>query len=277
MSADKDYANRLLLSDVLREPAIRAAIAYLRLPPGSRGLDVGCGVGLHTPLLARAAAPNSFVIGLDRSSDFLALAEERAEKLGSSGQVCFQQGDMICLPFDDETFDWVWSVDTLHPGMFSDPRQPIHEIIRVLKPGGRIALLYWSSQTLLPGYPALEAHLDATFAQAAPYTKDIPPQLHFSRALGWLRDMGLHDLFARTFVADVYAPLSEQQRGALAMTFQMFWGWLQTTLPLEDWAEFERLCQPESPDFILDRPDYHAFLTYTCFTALQVRGLGARR
>jgi len=33
----------------------------------------------------------------------------------------------------------------------------------------------------------------------------------------------------------------------------------------EDWAEFERICQPESPDFILNRPDYSAFLTYSLF------------
>ena len=39
----------------------------------------------------------------------------------------------------------------------------------------------------------------------------------------------------------------------------------QTEASAEDWAEFERLCTPGSPDFILDVPDYYAFFTYSLF------------
>ena len=40
---------------------------------------------------------------------------------------------------------------------------------------------------------------------------------------------------------------------------------MQSELTPEDWVEFQRLCQPGSPDFILDLPDYYAFYTYSMF------------
>jgi len=47
--------------------------------------------------------------------------------------------------------------------------------------------------------------------------------------------------------------------------FEMRWEGAQSELSAEDWAEYQRLCQPESPDFILDSPDYYAFFTYSLF------------
>jgi len=53
--------------------------------------------------------------------------------------------------------------------------------------------------------------------------------------------------------------------GMAGATFQMLWGEAQSELTPEDWAEYQRLCQPESPDFILNLPDYYAFFTYSMF------------
>jgi hypothetical protein len=140
-----------------------------------------------------------------------------------------------------------------------------------VKPGGIVAILFWSAQKLLPGYPLLEATLDAAFAETAPYTRGIRPTLHFLRALGWLRNAGLEELTAHTFAADSHSPLSDPVRSALTMTFRMFWGAVRAKVTPEDWAEFERLCQPESKDFILDQPDYYAFLTYSLFSGRTAR------
>jgi demethylmenaquinone methyltransferase/2-methoxy-6-polyprenyl-1,4-benzoquinol methylase len=99
----------------------------------------------------------------------------------------------------------------------------------------------------------------------------MKPEFHFLCTLGWLRDACLGDLAGYTFVADVHAPLSEGIRSALTATFQMFWGAAQSEVTKEDWVEFERLCQPESPDFILNLPDYYAFLTYSLFRGKVVK------
>jgi hypothetical protein len=134
-----------------------------------------------------------------------------------------------------------------------------------LKPGGIVAILFWSSQRLLPGHPLLEARLNATRAANFPYTNDSRPEWHILRALGWLQEAGLDDRQARTFVADIHAPLDDAARDTLMGSFQMLWGEAEPEVMPEDWGQFKRLSQPESPDFILNLPDYYAFITYSLF------------
>jgi demethylmenaquinone methyltransferase/2-methoxy-6-polyprenyl-1,4-benzoquinol methylase len=149
-----------------------------------------------------------------------------------------------------------------------EPLPLIRELKRVVKPGGKVAVLAWSSQQLLPGYPSLEARINATSAGIAPFVKGKSPEKHFLRALGWFRDAGLEALTAQTFVGAVHAPLSDNVRAELLSLFQMRWPGVQSELIPEDWAEFQRLCQPESPDFILNLPDYFAFFTYSVFSGI---------
>ena len=258
------YIRRLVESNPLREPTLRSAIQALQLPSGSRGLDAGCGIGSHTLLLAEAVGPGGHVTGLDLSPEFLVHAREIANKSSLSEQVSFLEGDVNKLPFDEDTFDWVWSVDCVGYAPL-EPLPVVKELARVVKPGGSVAILAWSSQQLLPGYPLLEARLNATASGIAPFVKGKRPELHFLRALGWFRKAGLEEPTAQTFVGDVHAPLSDDIRRALVSLFEMLWGKPQLEVSQEDWAEYQRLCLPESPDFILNLPGYYAFFTYSMF------------
>ncbi len=258
------YAQQLAVCNPLIEPVIPSAIQALQLPSGSRGLDAGCGIGLQALLLAEAIGPTGHVTGLDLSPQFLVHARQIAEKAGLAERISFQQGDVSRLPFDNDTFDWVWSANCVgyHP---AEPLPLLRELTRVVKPGGSVAILAWSSQQLLPGYPLLEARLNATASGIAPFIKGKRPELHFLRALGWFRDAGLEEPTAQTFVGDAHAPLSDDMRSALMSLLEMRWPGVQSEVTQEDWAEFQRLCQPDSPDFILDLPDYYAFFTYSMF------------
>ena len=258
------YAHKLYLADFLREPVIRSAIQSLQLPSGSCGLDTGCGIGSHTLLLAEAVAPDGHVTGLDLSTEFLVHAREIAKRSSLSEQISFQEGDVNKLPFDDHTFDWVWSVDCVgYPT--GEPLPLLKELARVVKSGGGVAILGWSSQQLLPGYPLMEARLNATCSGIAPFVKGKRPESHFLRALGWFREAGLEEPRAQTFVGDVHAPLSRDIRSALLSLFEMLWVEPQSKISREDWGEYQRLCQPEAPDFILNLSDYYAFFTYSMF------------
>ena len=135
----------------------------------------------------------------------------------------------------------------------------------MVKPGGTIAIAAWSSEKLLPGYPQLEARLGATTAGIAPFMQGKSPDLHFMRALGWFRELGLKEPEARVFADSVCAPLSNEIRNFLVALFNMRWPDVSAELSSEDLAEFQRLCLPDSPDFILDLSDYYAFFTYTMF------------
>jgi demethylmenaquinone methyltransferase/2-methoxy-6-polyprenyl-1,4-benzoquinol methylase len=259
-----DYARKLFESFPLIESVTRSAIQALRLPAGSRGLDAGCGVGHQALLLAEAVGPAGHVTGLDLSPAFLVHAGRLAEERGLSDRVSFREGDANNLPFEDDTFDWTWSKDAVgyYPG---DPRPPLNEFSRVVRPGGTVAILAWSSQQLLPGYPRLEARLNATSAGIAPFRNGAKPERHFFHALGWFRDLGLRETGAQTFAGEVYAPLSDEIRTALISLFEMRWGGAQSELSRDDWELYRRLTRPGSSDFILDHPDYYAFFNYSLF------------
>ena len=118
---------------------------------------------------------------------------------------------------------------------------------------------------LLSGYPVLEAHLNATYSGIAPFVEGVGTELHFSRMMGWFRRAGMGAVTVRTFAGDVSAPLSGEIRDALIALIGMRWGDVEAELSEEDWAEYQRLCLAESPEFILDLPDYYAFYTYSMF------------
>ena len=247
----------------LREPTLRSVIAALQLAPGSHGLDIGCGIGLQTPLLAEATGPKGRVTGLDISAGLLAYARNRIKSLPVADQITFKEGEMLNLPFPDDTFDWVWSVDCVgYPA--GDLLPVLKEITRVVRPGGNVAILAWTSQQLLPGYAMLEARLNATCSAYAPFLQDKNPESHFQRALRWFTETGITEAVARTFVGDIQAPLSAACRMALTSLFEMLWAEAQLA-PESDRLEYRRLCRAESPDFILNLPEYYAFFTYSMF------------
>jgi SAM-dependent methyltransferase len=259
------YWEQLRLGNLLTEPVIQQAIRAMRIRPGSVGLDAGCGIGQHTLWLAEETGPSGKVTGVDVSPENLSAARRAADERNLSGRVKFLQENLLHLPLEDSGFDWAWCANTLWPVPGMDPLAGVAELRRVVRCGGRIGLLFWSNQTLLPGYPLLEARLDLAHAANNPYLNEVPPHLHFLRALGWLRSAGLQQIEACTFVADAHAPLTVEIRDALAFCFSMFWGDLEVHLSPEDWREYRRLCDPESNECILDSPDYYCLLTYTLF------------
>jgi SAM-dependent methyltransferase len=169
------------------------------------------------------------------------------------------------LPFDDASFDWAWSVDCVGHISIGQPLDGLRELARVVRPGGRVALLGYSSQMLLPGYPMLEARLDATASATTILAAEIKPEAQFTRALGWFRAAGFAEPTARTVVGTVHAPLDDGVRRALISLFGMLWGEMQSKMTEADREEYLRLTEPESPDFILDTSDYYAFFTYSMF------------
>src|SRR5690606_16206791 len=106
------------------------------------------------------------VMGIDISREALVRAIASAKCVGLKGELAFLQGDVCSMPFPDHTFDWVWCADCLWPGPRSqgflgmDPLPTLQELVRVTMPGGTVAIIFWSSQKLLPGHPLLEARLN---------------------------------------------------------------------------------------------------------------------
>ena len=262
---DKEtYIQSLIIANSYRESIIHDAIMALDIPIASKGIDVGCGIGLQALLFAEAIGKDGKVTGIDIEPGFLDVGRKIIEEAGMPDQISFKKGGADKIPFADNRFDWAWSADCVGYGPW-DPIPLLNELKRVVKPGGIVALIAWSSEQLLPGYPYLEALLKATQAGLAPFEKDKDPQKHFLRASGWFRELGFRDIKAEAFSGSVHAPLSSDIRKAMISLFNMRWPGAEEDLSEKEVAEFKRLCKPESPDFILNHPDYYAFFTYSMF------------
>lgn len=118
------------ITDALEEHLLLDRIGPAR---GLRILDVGCGDGV---LATRLAQDGARVTGLDASPDMIAAARRQTKAAGV--EVDLVEGNAGDLPFPARHFDCVVSVATL---CFVDhPRPTIREMVRVLKPGGRLIL-----------------------------------------------------------------------------------------------------------------------------------------
>ena len=259
------YIQMMAAMNPLLEPTVCSVIQALPIVSGSSGLDAGCGIGLQARLLAEAVGSAGHVTGVDISSEFLLRAEESVKNSGLFERISFRQGDVSRLPFEENTFDWAWSSDCVGYSPYLDPWLSLKELARVVKPGGLVAIFAWSSESLIPGYPLLEARLEGTSSGMAPFGKEKRPEVHFLRALGWFREGCFSETTAQTFVGDVHAPLTDDFRRALTALFAMRWSGVDSELTPEEWADYQRLCLPESPDFIVNHPDYYAFFTCSMF------------
>lgn len=111
----------------------RAVLEMAAVKAGEKALDIGCGTGYFSLMLARAGAE---VTGVDRSGAMVAFAEEKARREGIAAD--FQVANAGSLPFPPESFDLVTGVTAL---CFAEaPERVLREARRVLKPSGRIVI-----------------------------------------------------------------------------------------------------------------------------------------
>jgi len=260
-----DYPEKLRLADFLREPVIRRAIGDLRLNTGMNVLDAGCGIGSCLPLLAEQVGPSGHVTGLDISDELLSIARQRVHDDGLENRVTLVQGDVNDLLFTQDSFDCAVSVDCVGYPFSSKPVALLREFGRVVKPGGTVAMMGWTYQQLLPGYPLLESKLNTASSLVVPPGTDGGPEAHFLRAKGWFQKAGFADTGARSYAGDISGPLSHEEKEAVRAIFDMLWENARPAVSNDEWQLYQRISESGSEEYILDRPDYYGFFLYTCF------------
>lgn len=110
------------------------ALARLGLAPGQRVLQVGVGTGAEQRALRDAVAPGGEAVGLDLSRGMLSLTRRRAP-------TPLVEGDVVRLPFADASFDRALSAYLLDLLPAADLPGAVAELLRVVRPGGRLALV----------------------------------------------------------------------------------------------------------------------------------------
>jgi SAM-dependent methyltransferase len=158
---------------------------WLKPEAGLAWIDVGCGNGAFTELLAECCQP-SRILGVDPSEALLAFARERHKR----GIASFVEGDAMALPTDDRSFDA--AVMALVIFFVPEPAKGVAEMVRVVRPGGSVSAYAWD----MPG-GGFPAHVFFEEIDRLGIARPAPPN-EWASALPALRDLwagaGLTDI-----------------------------------------------------------------------------------
>lgn len=125
-----------------REAAFKARIVELAaVRAGERVLDLGCGTGTLALAIGRSQ-PGAAITGVDGDEAMLAQAQDKLDHAGV--EVELRQAMAQALPFEDASFDVVVSSLFFHHLVREVKEQVAAEIVRVLRPGGRMVVADWS-------------------------------------------------------------------------------------------------------------------------------------
>lgn len=124
---------------------------------GDRVLDVACGTGALTLAAAEIAGPSGSIVGLDANPEMLAVARRKPV------QIEWLEGTAEALPLPDDSFDAV--VSQFGMMFFEDKPKALRHMMRVLKPGGRLAVAVCDAVENSPGYRAFALLLDRLFGK----------------------------------------------------------------------------------------------------------------
>jgi SAM-dependent methyltransferase len=167
--AELDATTQRRLADVLetrgadpkQQEMRRTFLAEVEFPAAAQVLEVGCGTGVLTRMLAGRAEVES-VVGVDLAPSLLDKARELAADLPN---VRFEEADARSLPFADETFDVAVFDSTL--SHVPEPERALAEVFRVLRPDGRLAAFdgdYATTTVALGDHDPLQVCADAMMA-----------------------------------------------------------------------------------------------------------------
>jgi ubiquinone/menaquinone biosynthesis C-methylase UbiE len=116
-------------------PITAPVLAMMDLQPNDRVLDLGCGAGWATRLLA-ARVPKGQIVGVDISDEMLHRAEGSSKEFGN---INYRLGSAEMIPSDDNFFSKVLSVESFY--YYADQGRALDELFRVMTPGSRFLIL----------------------------------------------------------------------------------------------------------------------------------------
>lgn len=233
---------------------LQQCVAQLPLSAGARVLDVPCGDGFYTALLARRV-DGGLIVGADSSSDYL----ERAAAVAAGGAgstSLFTRADVYHLPFADDQFDAVFCAQSFIS--LEDQQTALREMRRVVRPGGLVAVLENDEHhhVLLPWPIDLEVTLQQGIRAGARQRFGRAGRLSPSRRLRRrLQEVGLVACRKRTFAADRQAPFTADTREFLMRHFAFLDGLVRDHLSRETRTTFRQLIDPDHPESLLSCPE----------------------
>ncbi|HET9017570.1 MAG TPA: class I SAM-dependent methyltransferase [Thermomicrobiaceae bacterium] len=237
-------------------PEYEAQLRAVGIQPGWRVLDAACGSGSFLPWLAELVGPTGNLSALDLAPDNVAIVERRLADWDLPCPVEVRVGNVLALPYPDDTFDALWFANTSQYLTDAELATALAEFRRVVRPGGLIAVKE-ADVTLYRVVPA-PAGLLSRWAQARARSGELWAAgcLRASTLPGWLRRAGLQEVPQRTTLIERAAPLDQASRAYLSAALSVLAvAAVEMGLPADDQDTWARLGDPTALAAFLDDPE----------------------
>jgi SAM-dependent methyltransferase len=191
-------------------PITSALIEAAAIDEGHSVLDVAGGSGEPSITIAEAVGPSGSVICTDAVAEMVRASRSEARNRELTN-IKFTQCVAEALPFQPDTFDVV--VCRLGVMLFPGPAAAIGEILRVVKPGGRIAFAVWSARDSNPFFHVV-ANIVSRYVESPPEDPDAPGAFRFAergKLASLLSDAGVIEVTERVLDFTLEAPLTPKQ------------------------------------------------------------------
>jgi SAM-dependent methyltransferase len=190
-------------------PVTLALAEAANIAPHQSVLDLATGPGEPALTLATLVGPEGKICGIDPIPEMVAAARREAERLGATNAQ-FEVASADHLPFPDNTFDA--AVSRFGIMFFPSPLDAIREILRVLKPGGKLALAVWHFAERNPFHTSLSRVIDRHI-EPTPLDPEAPDAFRFAspgKLLNILHEAGVAGARERLLQFTIEAPMSAE-------------------------------------------------------------------
>jgi ubiquinone/menaquinone biosynthesis C-methylase UbiE len=253
-----DYALQLSTYHAEFATELRSLLTNLPLTPGDNVLEIAAGDAQFSIWLSEVVGSTGRITATDISQSWLQVAARNCAA-NHAEQVQLEQADATRLPYDDGSFDFVWCAQSL----YSLPRiqDCLAEMVRVLKPGGKLAILENDSlhHVLLPWPVDLELQIHAAELKAWQRTTNRPARFYAGRWLSrLLRLAGLKRTRERAFAHLRQQPLSANAQAFFSAYLQGVRNRVAADLKPRALRRLDQLLDPRSLQCLWQQPDFVA-------------------
>ena len=253
-----------------KEQERQQMVDSLNLRPGNIVLDLGCGPGLWTYLLAEKVKPSGKVIGVDGAPELLNYAIKNLEKEPLRHIIEFRKSDFYDIPFKNDFFDLIFFGNCF--AYVTDPLRVVEEMKRITKPGGRVVAKDFDGGLFIvhPIEPYLTAKVMAAAAQAI---KEKPAEPKFDNYTGRIMNglflkAGFKDVLTTSYAIQKVPPLTQEVKNYITGNAEWLIKVGSSHLLEEDIRKWRSHFDPSSENCILDSEEF-----YFCMLEIMTVGI----